>query len=781
VVCPLLCQNGGVCLQTDRCLCPPTFTGKFCHIPVTMTPATPPSTNDIASHSEFLMPLGSHPEGASAGAPSPSMVKVRVQHPPEASVKIHQVLKVGPRLPASCLQASSHWSLCPWPQISGPGPAPCPAGAGGVHVLGVGGGSGAGGWSSADLAGGRGPAALGVQVLLPRSEGRTGEDSGHLQGPNPQPPPPRGRRAPHTSGKCSSPLPGLRSKDMCCRGIGKAWGITSCVLCPQNTGQNNNSCPAGFQRTNQTHCADVNECLLPGLCDNGLCVNTRGSYSCVCRAGFILDASHGICVSQAVISEEKGQCFRVLGSGLGPASCSLPILRNITKQICCCSRVGKAWGAACLRCPYFGSGACAAFAVVSDGRRHRKPDAASNQQSGVLIIAVATRPVSSFPPVSSEPRLGPFATTLREAQALLAKGGGGDKMAAALMKHIEKEKKKLWSVTSSEGGRLDRRPSPTADGQTGGADRIQVMFTPTICQVRCSQGRCLNSCERGNLTTLYSAGEAATGRRDGAQSPSFRVFVCPLLCQNGGVCLQTDRCLCPPTFTGKFCHIPVTMTPATPPSTNDIASHSEFLMPLGSHPGGASAGAPSPSMVKVRVQHPPEASVKIHQVLKRSEFKYCFREVKDGQVRTRDTFRVQTRSLHPPEGAGLLTPLERSKDMCCRGIGKAWGITSCVLCPQNTAQAVISEEKGQCFRVLGSGLGPASCSLPILRNITKQICCCSRVGKAWGAACLRCPYFGSAAFKELCPAGPGYQYSASAQQFNQRVSEQLGAPRRLVW
>lgn len=29
-------------------------------------------------------------------------------------------------------------------------------------------------------------------------------------------------------------------------------------------------------------------------------------------------------------------------------------------------------------------------------------------------------------------------------------------------------------------------------------------------------------------------------------------------------------------------------------------------------------------------------------------------------------------------------------------------------------------------------------------------------------------------FKELCPAGPGYQYSASARQFNQRVSEQLG-------
>lgn len=44
--------------------------------------------------------------------------------------------------------------------------------------------------------------------------------------------------------------------------------------------------------------------------------------------------------------------------------------------------------------------------------------------------------------------------SLREARALLmrktlAKGGRGDKMAAALMKHIEKERKKLWSVTLS--------------------------------------------------------------------------------------------------------------------------------------------------------------------------------------------------------------------------------------------------------------------------------------------------------------------------------------------
>lgn len=72
VLCPLLCKNGGVCLQTDRCLCPPTFTGKFCQIPVPVAAAAPPSsTNEVIkpvllsamaanqelTQSEFLMPL----------------------------------------------------------------------------------------------------------------------------------------------------------------------------------------------------------------------------------------------------------------------------------------------------------------------------------------------------------------------------------------------------------------------------------------------------------------------------------------------------------------------------------------------------------------------------------------------------------------------------------------------------------------------------------------------------------------------------------------------------
>ncbi|MEE6491205.1 hypothetical protein FKM82_016127 [Ascaphus truei] len=97
--------------------------------------------------------------------------------------------------------------------------------------------------------------------------------------------------------------------------------------------------------------AYIDECQESSFCQNGDCTNTRGSYSCICKTGYLLDSSRSSCISHHVISEAKGPCFRILRDG----GCSLPILRNITKQICCCSRVGKAWGKACERCPPFGT------------------------------------------------------------------------------------------------------------------------------------------------------------------------------------------------------------------------------------------------------------------------------------------------------------------------------------------------------------------------------------------------------------------------------------------
>ncbi|XP_071886064.1 latent-transforming growth factor beta-binding protein 4-like [Anas platyrhynchos] len=153
---------------------------------------------------------------------------------------------------------------------------------------------------------------------------------------------------------CSSPLPGLRTQDVCCRGAGVAWGVHECQPCdadppnPPAVGQH--PCPKGFRRANGS-CVDVDECQEGGFCKNGLCTNTRGSFACLCHEGFILDSSRSSCISHQVISEAREPCYRVLREG----RCALPTLRNITRQICCCSRVGKAWGPACQRCPPFGS------------------------------------------------------------------------------------------------------------------------------------------------------------------------------------------------------------------------------------------------------------------------------------------------------------------------------------------------------------------------------------------------------------------------------------------
>ncbi|MCJ8733479.1 hypothetical protein PDJAM_G00223900 [Pangasius djambal] len=321
-LCPMLCKNGGVCIQKDRCLCPSNFTGKFCHIPTSSSSPSaneiekPPSGNFPASqgmmHSEYVLPLQSRQQNHTNGSP---VVTVRVHHPLEATVKIHQVAKVTSGSGLETVWRSS----------------------------GLSGSLGSRGHSSAILADRAEATPALVQAQTFRGDSIYTEVSGFKY---------CFREV--RNGQCSSPLPGLRSQETCCKGEGLAWGIKECTLCPPISGSGTSgekNCPKGFERVNGTQCVDINECMQPGFCENGKCVNTRGSYSCVCKPGFLLDASHGICISQKVISEEKDQCFRIVSQG----SCSLPILKNITKQICCCSRVGKAWGRKCEACPYFGS------------------------------------------------------------------------------------------------------------------------------------------------------------------------------------------------------------------------------------------------------------------------------------------------------------------------------------------------------------------------------------------------------------------------------------------
>lgn len=52
----------------------------------------------------------------------------------------------------------------------------------------------------------------------------------------------------------------------------------------------------------------------------------------------------------------------------------------------------------------------------------------------------------------------------------------------------------------------------------GEGQQVKVLFTPTICHMHCSNGRCINRCQQGNATTLLSgettrAVEGASGFR----------------------------------------------------------------------------------------------------------------------------------------------------------------------------------------------------------------------------------------------------------------------------
>ena len=101
------------------------------------------------------------------------------------------------------------------------------------------------------------------------------------------------------------------TKKDCCSTIGHAWGHY-CEPCSVN----DHECPQGYEEgardpisvlvrssnftttdKDQSNCVDIDECKLfnHNICFNGRCVNTPGSFMCICPAGFVLDDDTKIC------------------------------------------------------------------------------------------------------------------------------------------------------------------------------------------------------------------------------------------------------------------------------------------------------------------------------------------------------------------------------------------------------------------------------------------------------------------------------------------------------
>ncbi|XP_025841448.2 fibrillin-3 isoform X4 [Vulpes vulpes] len=147
-------------------------------------------------------------------------------------------------------------------------------------------------------------------------------------------------------GRCEANLPGASLRSQCCATLGAAWG-SPCERCEPDP-----ACARGFARMTGLTCEDVNECeVFPGVCPNGRCLNTAGSFRCECPEGLTLDATGRLCVDMRL-----EPCFLRWDED----ECGAALPGKYRMDVCCCS-VGAAWGAACEACPEPGSPAFASL------------------------------------------------------------------------------------------------------------------------------------------------------------------------------------------------------------------------------------------------------------------------------------------------------------------------------------------------------------------------------------------------------------------------------------
>ncbi|KAJ7410241.1 Latent-transforming growth factor beta-binding protein 2 [Willisornis vidua] len=329
--CQIPCLNGGRCVGRDECWCPSNSTGKFCHLPAPSlekkqggrAPKTPAGSS--MRHSTYTLPLSNQ-----LASLNPSLVNVHINHPPEATVQIHQVARM--RGDAEVSEENSVEAVLV-PQL-----AAVP-------------------WYAYAHGNGNSIAAENSQQQQ-RAPGRLGRCF---------------REALH--GQCTNPLPGLTKLEDCCGSVGLFWGADQCLACPPRPAhpviENGQvECPQGYKRLNRSHCQDINECLMQGLCKDAECMNTRGSFRCTCKPGTMLDPSRSHCISDKAVSMEQGLCYRSAAGGV----CTFPLSHRITQQICCCSRVGKGWGDNCEECPMPGSEAFKEICPAGHGYTYSSSD-----------------------------------------------------------------------------------------------------------------------------------------------------------------------------------------------------------------------------------------------------------------------------------------------------------------------------------------------------------------------------------------------------------------------
>ncbi|KAK2816610.1 hypothetical protein Q7C36_022881 [Tachysurus vachellii] len=94
--------------------------------------------------------------------------------------------------------------------------------------------------------------------------------------------------------------------------------------------------------------SDVNECLDPSYCRNGRCVNTPGSFHCICTQPRTFSAALKQCVYDDRTAAHKDVCFEEVDEDL---ICTVPRPGLAVTYSECCCHYGHGWGPECRTCP----------------------------------------------------------------------------------------------------------------------------------------------------------------------------------------------------------------------------------------------------------------------------------------------------------------------------------------------------------------------------------------------------------------------------------------------
>jgi len=124
--------------------------------------------------------------------------------------------------------------------------------------------------------------------------------------------------------------------------------------------------------------SDIDECQTPGICMNGRCINSEGSFRCECPPGLAVDVDGRVCVD----THMRTTCYGAIKMG----TCSRPFPGAVTKSECCCANPEHGFGEPCQPCPSRNSGNIVVHSYVISKGKNKRQRISAYSKSKLLVL-----------------------------------------------------------------------------------------------------------------------------------------------------------------------------------------------------------------------------------------------------------------------------------------------------------------------------------------------------------------------------------------------------------